>query len=332
MNKFLTTLFLLLAIAASVFVLLLVASQRRLRSQLADAEARLAAQSATNAQLAAELTRAANSAGPGDRARTNPATDLELLRLRGEVGKLRASAQEIAAAQTSGPSTLSGLTSNPEMFKMIRNQQKVGLGMIYQGFTNRVSMSPDEFGKLNDLLADNVMDNIERITEVLRSGKGPEEMEAVFTAQEAALREKVRTLLGDEGLAQYDDYTRNLLGTVTADQFKCKLSGEKDARDAKARQFAELLQTERLLLLAENGLTPDYQLVPTLNFRNFASDAAAERNLKLLADLYSRAAAKAGGFLSEAELASFAEFQNMAINGNRMALKLNRQMMSPGPR
>ena len=86
------------------------------------------------------------------------------------------------------------------------------------------------------------------------------------------------------------------------------------------------------MLLAENGLSPDYQLVPTLNFRNFASDTIAERNLKMLNDIYARAATRAGSFLSAQELASFTEFGTGAINMNRMALKVNRQMMSPGPK
>jgi hypothetical protein len=208
----------------------------------------------------------------------------------------------------------------------------MGMSMIYRDLTNRVSLSSDQVGKLNEMLADHVMESIDRITEVIRDGKTGAESDAVFTAQENALRDKVREMLGDDGLAQYDEYTKNLASNISAEQFKGKLSGDKEAKDQKTKQLYEILQAEAQQLLAENGLSPDYQLVPTLNFRNFASDAIAERNLKLLDDIYGRAAAKAGSFLSEQELASFTEFRNSAISMNRMALKVNRQMMSPGPK
>jgi len=306
--------------------------QQRARSQLAAANAALERENAEKARLAAEVERLSKQVA---QTRPTPATNAdntEVLRLRGEVGKLRQDVKEVAASKTNGPSTLSGLTSNPEMFKMIRTQQKAGMSMIYQGLTNRISLSSDQVGKLNDLLADNVMENIDHITEVLAEGKSPEQMEAVFAAQEAAVREKVRALLGDEGLTQYEDYTKNLASSITAEQFKSKLTGDTAAKDQKSKQLYELLQAESQQLLAENGLSADYQLVPTLNFRNFASDSAADKNLKMLEDVYTRAAARAGSFLSEDDLTKFTEFRTAAINMNRLALKMNRQMMSPGPK
>jgi len=310
------------------------ALHQRAQSKLNAANAALQKQTAEAERLAAEAERlsqqlAQQTARPAAAGGSN---DTEVLRLRGEVGKLRQDVREVSAAKTNGPSTMSGLTSNPEMYKMIRTQQKAGMSKLYQDLTNRVSLSPEQIGTLNEMLADHVMTNIDHITEVLRDRKSDAEMDAVFTASDAAMREKVRELMGDQGLAQYDDYTKNLAAAVTAEQFKSKLSGEPAERDQKAKQFYALLQAESQALLAEAGLSPDYQLVPTLNFRNFASDATADRNLKLLDDAYARAAAKAGGFLSEAELASFTEFRNSAISMNRMALKVNRQMMSPGPR
>lgn len=334
MNKLAIILLLILAIAAGFSTLLLYTNQGRLTAQIAGLKADLQKQTAENLQLRADLARISNQlTNPAPRSTEAPtAPDNEVLRLRGEVGKLRTTTQELAASKTNSPSTLSGLTANPEMFKIIRDQQKAGLGSIYRGLTNRVNLTQEQMGQLNELLANNVMENIDRITEVLRGGLGPTAMESVFANQEVALREKVRSLLGDEALTQYDEYTRNLASQITAEQFKAKLTGEAEARDQKSRQFSELLQAETRQLLAENGLSADYQLVPTLNFRNFASDAIAEKNLQLLNDIYGRAAAKAGTFLSPEELASFEEFRSAAINRNRLALQMNRQMMAPAPK
>ena len=278
-------------------------TQQQEKKRLAAANAVLQAKADENARLKAELE---NRKQTPEAPATKPATnDTEVLRLRGEVGRLRQDVREAAAAKTNTPSALSGLTSNPEMFKTIRNQQKMGMSMIYQGLTNRVNLSSDQVGKLNDLLADNVMENIDHITEVIRDGKTGAALDAVFAAQDAALREKVRTLLGDDALWQYDDYTKNLASFITAEQFKAKLSGEKAERDLKGSQFYDLLRAEARQVLSEAGLADDYQLVPTMNFSNFASETIANRNLNLLDKVYERAAGRAGSIFSADDLAKF---------------------------
>jgi len=279
---------------------------------------------AQNARLASEAARAMTSSPVA----SSPSR--EVLKLRSEVGRLSAAERAAAAARTNQESALSGITADPVMRKTIRDQQKMGLGMIYKEFGKRAGLSTEMGDKLVELLADDVMDNIDRITEVLRDGKSPAEMDRVFLAQEAALREKVKALLEPEAYTKYLDYTKNLASSITAEQFKSMgMTGEKEEKDAKARQLYQLLQVESEQMLASAGLPPDFQTVPSLNFRNFASETEAEKNLKLLGDIYERAAARADSILSPQEIVKFGEFREMALNNNRMALAVNRKLMAP---
>jgi hypothetical protein len=91
----------------------------------------------------------------------------------------------------------------------------------------------------------------------------------------------------------------------------------------------ELLQAEAQRTLTKAGLPQDYQLVPTLNFRNFVSDSVAEGNLNLLSGIYDRATTSFD-FLSAEELKKFGDFREKAIKQNRMGLAVNRKLMSPG--
>jgi len=115
-----------------------------------------------------------------------------------------------------------------------------------------------------------------------------------------------------------------------AEQFKTLLTGDQAVKDAKGRQIYQLMQEETAAALAAAGLPADYQTTPTLNFRNIASAAVAEQNLKLLDDIYGRGAARLGSVLNASVLQQFQEFRASAISGNRMNLALNRQMMAPG--
>jgi hypothetical protein len=165
---------------------------------------------------------------------------------------------------------------------------------------------------------------------VLKQGSSVEEMNQVFTEREAATDAKVKQLLGDEGFAHYKEYTTHLASYISAEQFKSlMLTGEKDAKEAQAKKLYDLMQQERAATLASRGLPPDYQLIPTLNFRNFASEEEGERNLALLDAVYAQVHARAGSFLTPEELDKFAEFRKMAINNNRVALAVNRKLMAP---
>jgi RNA polymerase sigma factor (sigma-70 family) len=248
----------------------------------------------------------------------------EVLKLRGEVGRLRKENADIGST-----SALSKVTANPEARKMLRDQQKLGMTMIYKGFAQNAKLTPEQTEKLNDLLADHIMDNVGNVTTVLRDKPTPEQLNEIFAAQEAVLQEKVAALLGQESLTQYQDYTKGLLSTLTAEQFKSMLTGTDAAKEEKSKQMAQVLQEEIQAALTAAGLPADYQTVPILNFRNIASEQEGERSLQLLEDIYKSAAGRAGSFLNPDELTKFQEFRDIAIKNNRTALTLNRTMMAP---
>ena len=226
-------------------------------------------------------------------------------------------------------SALSKVTSSPEAVKLLRDQQKMGMGLIYKGFAKNANLTKEQTDAFNNLLADHIMENVAHVTTVLRDKPSEDQMNQIFASEDTTLRNKVQALLGADGLAQYDDYTKNLLSTLTADQFKGMLTGNEAAKDDKTKQLRELLQQEVQTALADAGLPADYQTIPILNFRNIASESDGDRALQLLDTIYQQVAARGGSFLSPDEIAKFQEFKATALNNNRAALKLNRTLMAP---
>lgn len=301
--------------------------QHQTKTQLAEANAALQQQTKRIEELAAENARLAKlTAQPVTPAATNNPS-LELLRLRGEVARLR---QDLATERsTNGPSALSGLKSDPATWAALRAQQKVGMGSLYKDFAKRLKLPAEQVEKLSDLLADDVMENIDHITAALRDQLTPTQMEPIFAGQEAAMLEKIQALLGPEAVAQYEEYTKRLATNITAEQFKEMLSGEKAEQAAKARQIYDLMNEETRLALVAAGLPENYQTLPILNFRNIASETTEAQSLQLMKGIYDQTAARAGAFLTPEELTKFAEFRDRAINNQRMVLRMNRTMMSP---
>jgi RNA polymerase sigma factor (sigma-70 family) len=268
---------------------------------------------ATNALAALAGEEAARKKGPN-----------EVLKLRGEVGRLR-----LENAQIGSSNALSKATATPEARKMLRDVQKASMGMIYKGFAQQAKLTTEQTDQFNDLLADHVMKNVDSITTALRDKLPPDEMNRVFAVQDAALQQQVEALLGQDGLAQYQDYTKNLLATLSAVQFKGMMSGTDAEKEQKSNQLRQLIQQQAQAALADAGLPGDYQTVPMLNFVNIASEQQAEQSLKLLDDIYQRAAAGASSFLSVGDLAKLQEFRATALSNSRGALTMNRAIMAP---
>jgi hypothetical protein len=226
-------------------------------------------------------------------------------------------------------SALSKVTANPEARKMLRDQQRMGMSLLYGKFIKQAKLGPDVKEKFKDMLADSVMDNVDQITVALRDKPAQDQLDQTFAAQTAALRQKVGDLLGQDAVAQFDEYNKNLASTLTAEQFKDEMTGTKDEKDAKAQQLMQLMKAETASALAAANLPSDYQVVPILNFANIASEKEGDQSIKLLQDIYQKVIPQTSSFLSADEQKKFQEFTATAINNNKMGLTINRSMMAP---
>ena len=276
-------------------------------------------------QLQKERDEATNElALAAEKTDANKHAPAEMLKLRGEVGALR---QE--KKMTGEKSPLSKVTADPAVKKMMRDQQKLGMGIIYKDFAKQLGLTSNMTGKLNDLLADNVMDNVDLITQALHDGKSEADINQIFAASDQDLQAKIQALLGDDALAKYKDYTQNLGSTLTASQFGDMLTGDKQEKQDKLNQFKQVLQQQITAAVQNAGLPSDYQVVPMLNFANIASEDEANQSLSLLDNIYANVAANSSSFLTPGEIASFQNFRTNAINNSRAALSMNRTLMAP---
>jgi RNA polymerase sigma factor (sigma-70 family) len=269
--------------------------------------------SATNqlAALADELARV----------KKNPS---EVLKLRGEVGVLR---QEKTAIGSQ--SALNKITANPETRKALRDQQKTGMSVIYAELANRLKLTPDQTGQLNDLLADHVMDSIDLITQSLHDKSSRNEIDQLFANLDSNLQAKLQASIGPDGLAQYLDSTKNLGTTLTVSQFGGSLTGDPATIADKKSQLTQAMQEATQSALAAANLPANFQTVPILNFANIASEEEGQQSVALLTSIYGQVATQATTFLTADELKKFQEFTSTAIKNNQSMLLMNRNLMAP---
>jgi RNA polymerase sigma factor (sigma-70 family) len=277
---------------------------QQLERERSDATKRLAA-------LAEELARV----------KKNPS---EVLRLRGEVGVLR---QEKAIA--AGESAASRVLADPETRKAIHERNKTSMSALYSGLALRLKLTPEQTGQLNDLLSDHAMDSAELVTRALRDGRSQAEARQIFSASDAALQARVQALLGDDGLAQYRDYTKNLGSAVFIETFAPSLTGDPATVADKKSRLLQIMQEMTQSAVAAAGLPADYQTFTVMNPCNFVSEEEAAQSLQLKDNIFGEVAARASAFLTADELNKLQEYRTNAIKNAQNFLLMERKLMSP---
>ncbi len=254
-------------------------------------------------------------------AKPNPA---EVLKLRGEVGKLRQE-QQLAGEK----SAINKLTADPVSRAMLRSQQKMGMSALYKSLAKQLGLTPDQTDKLNDVLADGVMNDVDLITQALHDGRSQSEINQIFAAADQQVQAQIQSLLGDDALAKYNEYSQNLLSSLTAEQFADKLTGDSQTIQNKMNLLQQAMQEQTAAALKTAGLPANYQVVPMLNFANIASEGQGDQSLNLLDGIYANVAAQSSSFLTPDEIASFQTYRTNAIVSSRTSLAINRAMMAP---
>jgi len=248
----------------------------------------------------------------------------EVLKLRGEMGVLL---REKAA--TAGQSPMSKASTDPETRKALRNQDKLTMSGYYFELAKRLNLTPEQTEQFNDLLADHLLDNMDLITQVLHDGKSLAEMRQIFSAADTAFKGKVRALLGDEGLTQYQDYTKNIGSPRFVYSFADSLTGDSATIEDKKNQLIQAMEQATQSAVAAAGLPADYQTFPMLNPVNIASEEEAAQSLQLLDSIFGQTAANASTFLSADELNKFQDFRTNVIKRTQAQIFVNRKMMAP---
>lgn len=324
-----TTLQKSILVVAALAALGTIAYQQRVISQLQrermEVANRLEAAVETTRQAITERdvtsNRLANASAELARAKQNPG---EVLKLRGQVGVLRQEKSELGSK-----SALNKITADPASRKIMRDQQKMGMAAIYTDLVKRLKLSKETTTKFHDVIADGVMDGIDLVTQALLDKKSRTEIDALFAQHETAVRAKVADALGEDEAGKFDEYSKDLLSSLTAIQFASNLTGDDEARNSKKAKLLDAMREATAAAQTAAGLPADYQTTPMLNFRNIASEEQAEISLKLLQDVYTRVGERAAGFLDEKELKKFKDFGEKAIENNRAALLMNRRLMAP---
>lgn len=258
--------------------------------------------------LAAEMNNAATSANSNP---AQPATNT-------------AQASRPSPSKSSNPANLiSQMMNDPEMRKVIAEQQKMGINMMYSKLIEDLGLTPEQATEFKSLLLETQMDATASSTALMDpSATNRTERIRELADQQKTQQEKIRDFLGDEKFQQYQDYSQTVGERMMLSQFGQQTKLEPDQME----DLLQIVAEEKRAAQAANPALGD----PAQNMAQYME------NPELMDELFaqqetvnSHVLERARSLLSPDQFQAYAAFQTNQLNMQRMGLKMAQKMMAP---
>jgi RNA polymerase sigma factor (sigma-70 family) len=226
----------------------------------------------------------------------------ELLKLRGQVGMLR---QQVAANAEKSSQPASGLDkimSDPAMKEYLRKAQKEKLRSMYADLFKELKLTPEQTDQFLQIMGDMASKSMEQTATPGTPNQSANDALAGLGIQ-------LYTLLGDQGMARFKEYSDEIPARTTV----TLLNGQLGDNPLTPEQSAELLQ----IVKAEPAdLTKGITGAPDKVF--LGSQADIDAFLQRVAESNQRILQQAGSFLTPDQLASLNTVLTQAIEARKL--------------
>jgi RNA polymerase sigma factor (sigma-70 family) len=264
-------------------------------------------QATQTAQFAAENQRLSNLlAHAGSAQPAKPEQLGELLRLRGEATRLRANAQTDAKAANPMVEMLKS-PAGKEMMKASMRAEGLAVARSYSKLFADLHLTPEQTASMKDLLINKTMASADMITAAMSGQADPAQIKAQgfqVKADQAAIEDQIKQLLGDDNYAQYHAYGKTLSERMVVTQVADQLADSPRAVGAdQEQQLFDAMLEERQSFKFTTDLSDPSKL--TGDVASYYTEDSKKRYLQELEQLSQRYLARAQTILSPEQLAVF---------------------------
>ena len=138
------------------------------------------------------------------------------------------------------------LMDRPEMQKLMAIQQKARLDERYAGLFKSLALTPEQLDKFKNLLVEKRTSMMDVLSAARDQGvnprSDPEAFRTLVSNAQAEIDNNIRSVLGDTGFAQYQNYEQTLPQRNVVDQLQQRLSyTSTPLTDSQANQMVQLL-------------------------------------------------------------------------------------------
>jgi hypothetical protein len=230
----------------------------------------------------------------------------ELLRLRGEATRLRASAQTDAKAANPMVEMLKS-PAGKEMMKASMRAMGQSVARSYAKLFADLHLTPEQTAAMKDLIVNKTMAGADMITAAMSGQADPaqiKEQGIQVKAEQAAIEDQIKQLLGDDNYTQYQAYGKTLEERMVVTQVADQLADSPRAiRPEQEQQLFDAMVEER----QKFAFTTDFSDPSKLkgDVASYYTEDNKQRYQQELEQLSQRYLGRAQSLLSAEQLAVF---------------------------
>jgi hypothetical protein len=226
---------------------------------------------------------------------------------------------------------MSKMLADPEMKKMMRDQQAQIMNQFYGPLIKEMGLTPEEAAKFKELLADSQMKGVESAGSLL-GGDSTNRTETLnaLTAQQKDQEDQVKELLGDTRYAQYKDYEQTIGQRMQLDQFRQQTAGGANAlTDQQADKLLAFMKEEKQNVAALTGQPPPGTGQDQANWQAMLSGEQMDKLMQGQEDADQKVYERAKAVLSSEQLDAFGAFQTNQLSMMRIGMTMARKFFAP---
>jgi hypothetical protein len=284
-----------------------------LQTRLQNLEGRMEEVDYSLAEEEAEL------AAPGKPELASPAAEAE--EETGEAEK----EEEGSEKEKSFGKMIAKMMKDPEMKKVMREQQKLQLDSMYGVLFDEMELSAEETETFKNLILDKQMSGMDLGMTVLEDGFDREkiaELGREVEQEKEIIENEIKEFLGEEQYAAYQKYEKSIVDRMTLNQFKQRLGSSGGLLEYHQEdQLLQAMREER----EDTDFTHDFENSTPADFELF-SEKNLEKYFQEEEELSQRVYERARNILTPDQLPVFKSFQEGQLSMKKMGMRMAAQM------
>lgn len=217
---------------------------------------------------------------------------------------------------------------DPEMKKVMRTQQSMGIRMMYGDLSAELGLSPGDADALNELLTDRQLAMSEQGMEMMSGGADEKKMQEFAEATKKSRAEydkELANMLGDDGLKKFQEYERSMADRVMLRQYQDQFASRGTPLQEEQRKQLLGIMTEERTKAPASPFDPTSGDVAS-QMKAMQSDELMEKQFEQQQQINSRVLTRASQILSPEQVNSLRTSQDQMLEMQKMGMKMSRQM------
>jgi hypothetical protein len=219
-------------------------------------------------------------------------------------------------------SMIDRMMNDPEMKNMIRIQQEAMIKKQYASLFKDLHLTEAQIDQFTQMLVDNQMKNVDAGLSLIN--KDSKTSAADLKTSEKTFEDQLKTFLGDEKFAKYEDYKKTISTRMEVDEVKGLFAtSQSPLQPAQEKQLFQIIQEENgnraSSGMMDNPSDPKAALSPDQISKMISAQQKS----------YQQIVNRASAFLSKEQSSALASFFETRVNMLEAGMKMASKMFTP---